>query len=665
MNEPDQERGEGLEARLRAALDARAQTFDAAPDAWARLERRAPRHRRLRWALAALPVALLASFVPALLGGGRGEITANDVNAIHQRLMRDRTAMGERVTLDNPAEGRPLHLWFAKARLGYPELCYVVERSEGPAFGDCGGLRLLSRSVPGWYEGTTQTGGAAVTMDYGVALPEVTAVTGVGANGRGVPGTLLRPAGAPYVIWAVSYPSGEKVSSVRLSGSDGKVLDELSRMILPAARAAERTADRPAGDPLELPEGLVVQPRQVVDGRALRWTRRGAPVGQSSLQPQYLLKEAPVQVRHHQSTVFGVARADVARLTFTGGTGQSTSARAVPDPWNLGLVLFAGQKPDGWDESHRTTAYDAAGRELWHDDWSPPEDPGPERRVSEIVAVPGTADFTHGPVRLWFTEEAGENVLCSSGGVTPIGERHSSCGMNVGGPDSFSLGWTITYLPEPGVKLVYGMAGPGWRGVDAVLPDGRRIPARFLTVPGGPARVWYVRHPLTAEIAAYAIEQKGRRLEDVHFTEPRCRPAKQADGRADGQAHALDSGVTAVLQEGNCATFWKDGRSLPNSFETIPGGRLADTIADERPIRWSSDGDLWYGFTLAGTARIEITLPGGGTGTAVTVPDPWGQGVALFSGSRSDGDTFVPGMTFTGYGPDGAVKWTYEPEGYS
>ncbi|NUR88069.1 MAG: hypothetical protein HOY71_28615, partial [Nonomuraea sp.] len=57
-----------LEERLKAALDARAATFDAAPQAWLEVQRRTPRPRgRARWLLAAVPVVLIALLVPVLL----------------------------------------------------------------------------------------------------------------------------------------------------------------------------------------------------------------------------------------------------------------------------------------------------------------------------------------------------------------------------------------------------------------------------------------------------------------------------------------------------------------------------------------------------------------------------------------------------------------------
>ncbi|MFD0472064.1 hypothetical protein ACFQ0B_30010 [Nonomuraea thailandensis] len=135
-----------LEERLRAAFDARAQTFETSPDAWLRVrERRPRRYRAARLLVAALPVALLAVFVPALLNGDLGRNTAADADAIHQGLMRDRTAVGEQVTVDNPTEGRPLRLWFAKGRLGDPELCYVLERADAEAYG---AARASPRSAP-------------------------------------------------------------------------------------------------------------------------------------------------------------------------------------------------------------------------------------------------------------------------------------------------------------------------------------------------------------------------------------------------------------------------------------------------------------------------------------------------------------------------------------
>ncbi|MFC7714999.1 hypothetical protein [Nonomuraea recticatena] len=62
-----------LEERLRAALDARAQTYETSPTAWLRVqERRRGPLRRWGVVLVALPVALVALLVPVLLGGFQG-----------------------------------------------------------------------------------------------------------------------------------------------------------------------------------------------------------------------------------------------------------------------------------------------------------------------------------------------------------------------------------------------------------------------------------------------------------------------------------------------------------------------------------------------------------------------------------------------------------------
>ncbi|TMR16484.1 hypothetical protein ETD86_25075 [Nonomuraea turkmeniaca] len=649
-----------LEQRLRSALKARASTFEAGPDAWQRVLDRRPRRPRARWALAALPVMLLAVFVPVLLDGGLGRNSAADgADGIYRRLMEGRMPAGESVTLDDPAGGK-LRLWFAKGEMGQPELCHIAERADVEPYGSCGGMMDMGiTSWNGWFEGSTAKGGASRVMDYGVARPGVEAVGAVTKSGQRIPGTLLRPSGAPFLIWTVTYAALDPVSKVVFT-EPGRADREMPRSMM---IRGQLKGEEQAGTAIELAAGLTVGPYKTKNGRSLSWMRQGQPFARTMLERDDPLKDAPVSFFLAGDEAFGVARKDVAkvRITATGGGGTAVATR--PDPWNLGLVLFATGPQAGVTAGYRLTAYDATGKEIWHKDWAPAarREPNYGKQIGDTLILPRTEDFGHGPVRLRFVKSQTEHMLCVSGGVDYDGRKAGGCGSAIfDDPNGFSHDTVNTFLPEPGTTISYGAARPEWEAVDAVLSDGRRIHGAFASAPGAPARVWYVRYPYGTEIAAHVFKVRGRQLEQVWHTRHDCWEATPSEGRA----HALPRGITAALLEENCVRFWKGKKSL-GGFEPIPGGTLKDLIAAERPLEWRQLNTDWHGFTLPGTARVEVALKGGGTATADTMPDPWGQGVVMFAGpvpeKAGKQGIMWPGLRFTGYDAAGRVVWTYKP----
>ncbi|MEV0229361.1 hypothetical protein [Nonomuraea sp. NPDC050786] len=652
-----------LEEHLRSALDARARTFEASPHAWARVMERTPRRPRARWLLAALPAALLAAFVPVLLNGGLGRNTATDPDEVYRQLMRDRTPAGEQVTVDDPAEGRPLRLWFAKGGMGQPELCYITERADANPYGSCGGMLSASISRGGWFEGSTAKDGAARAMDYGVARQDVTAVGAVTKSGAKIPATLLRPEGAPFQIWTVTYAAQDPVSKVVFS-KPGRADYEMPRSALTHGRL---DADQQEGKAVELEGGITVAPYKTKTGRQLVWLRQGETISRTSLEPKYLFQNGPVTYSGTDDLFAGVARKDVAKLRMVVSGQSEVTVDTRPDPWNLGLRLFTISTRKSADTAYTLVAYDAAGKEIWRTEGTPRADePNYGDKVGGTIVLPGTEDFGYGPVRFWFVrskgEPAGQFMLCHSGGVNYDGRRGGGCGSaSFNDPNSFSHSSVDSFRPEPGATVSYGTAPPDWESVDAVLRDGRRIHGGFVSAPGAPARVWYVKYPYGTDVAAHVVKVKGRQLESVYLTSHDCWEAKAPQGRG----HPLTRGITAALVMDNCVRFWKGAKELPGAYEPIPGGKLSSMLAPERPLQWGQEKTDWYGFTLPGTAKVTVTLKGGGTATAETVPDPWGQGVMLFSGAVPEkagrpGITW-PGMRFTGYDAGGRVVWTYRP----
>ncbi|MGI5288683.1 hypothetical protein ACQEVF_35800 [Nonomuraea polychroma] len=632
-----------LEGRLRAAFDAHAQTYEASPDAWARVLARRPRRRPGRLLVAALPAALLAVFVPVLLNGGLGRNTAADPDAIYRQLMRDRTPAGEQVTVDNPTEGKPLRLWFAKARAGYPEVCYIAERAAGDPYGGCSDVPE-QRDV--WFSGSTLREGAATALDWGVATRTVGAVTGITTSGRKITGTLVTPEGAPYRIWTVTYPAQDAMTGVEYADEQGRSIARSSRdMLSPPVGPA-------MGQAMELSDGITVRPHRVKDGAELNWSRNGAHLGGGLATT----RDAPVIVNVRDNLITGYARAGVTRVDVSVSGGGTTSLETRPDPWGLGIVLFAGASPDGDAyQGYRAVAYDTTGKETWRHEEPSREEPGPDTRtIGPVMAVPGT-ESSDRPMRVWFSQHDGDpQMFCASGGASPADRGVTWCAAT-GQEHSFPVQSTTAYLPEPGAVIHFGPARDDWEWVEAVLSDGRRVRAEFLRGEGTPLPFWHVSVPLDAEVGGYVLKVQGQAARPVATFDKAC--GRQASA-SEADRLALSAGITAYLS-GSCMTFWEDGELVPALPGPVPGAKLSAQFDARRPAYWSHGDNAWYGYAPAGTAKVVITLKVGGTATAAAVPDPWGQGVTLFAGLTPKGTDFGEGATLTGYDAHGKEVWTY------
>ncbi|WP_101788409.1 hypothetical protein [Nonomuraea indica] len=650
-----------LERRLRAALEARAQTIEASPHAWQRLQRRTRRRSPARWLLLALPAALVAVFVPILLSGGLGRNSAADPDELYRRLMRDRTPAGETVTLDGPSHGGAVRLWFARGDQGQPEFCRIVERGRQEPYGYCHPLRYSGHSgVLGWYEGTTRADAAAAHAYYGLATANVAQATAVLEGGRTVPARLHRPKGLDVVLWTLELAAGERVSRVEVADAGGR-----RSTVLPGGVARSKNRGAPTGAARELPDGITAR----LYGRdEISWFRHGLEVGAVPLAANRLpeaLGAEPVDVRASRdgALLYGVTREDVARFELT-VAGAPIVVRPTARPWGLRLGVYAATLPDAsfFRMGGQVAAFDAAGEELWRKRIPPSwqEHAAPGRRLGEAFTVPGTEDFTGGPVRLWFEERRGRvRELCHSGGATPEGDLHRGCGEAELGPDSFTYDRVVRHLPLPGSTIAFGPARAGWVSVDAVTADGRRIPGTIVRPEGAPNAAWLVRHPSSERVAAYAFTVRGSRLEEVHPTDPSaCWDATESAAAG----HALPGGLTARLHPGACLKWWKDGKQQPGASQPLPGTTLSSRLTAGRPVEVFLPGErTFYGFALRGTARVVITLKGGGRVSADAAPDPWGQGVALFGGQGPG--PVQQGEKITGYAAGGDVLWTYRLPG--
>ncbi|MET9242118.1 hypothetical protein [Nonomuraea sp. NPDC003709] len=634
-----------LEERLRAAFDARARSYEPDPNAWARIMERRPHRRPARWLLAALPVALLAVFVPALLNGGLGRNTAIDPTGIYQQLMKERTPLGKEASIDNPSEGKPLRIWFARGKLGYPEVCYIVERAAGEPYGACADA-VEWEDVDAWFVGSTLQDGAGTAMDWGLALQDVGAVTGVTKGGQEFQGTVRSLDGAPYRLWTVTYPSQDPMSKIRISNVDGKNLGWWSRdgLFLPEGQ--------PMSAPMELSQGISVQPYRTKEGTRLTWSRHGAELG--SQLPS--ATDPVVTVSPRRNMIIGFARKDVARIEVSFGGGSTASVVTRPDPWNLGVTLFAAMSPsDDRAESRRVTAYDASGKQVWSQDEPGEAAPFEDDKVAgEVMTLPGT-ESSGRPVRVWFTQRTDDgDRFCFTGGPGPSDRGMSGCFISFS-PDSYSFQQATTYLPDPGADIYFGPALAGWESVEAVLHDGQRVRASFLRGAGAPYPVWHVSVPRGTEVGGFIVKAKGKPDKQVPNSNKAC--TRQA-ARSEATPQPLPAGITALLVPG-CAAFWENGEMVPALPGPLPGARLSDLLDAERPVQWASHKTAWYGYAPAGTAKVEFRMKGGATATAEAVPDSWGQNVALFAAPAPKGGAEET-VALTGYDAGGKELWRYE-----
>ncbi|GAA0913023.1 hypothetical protein [Nonomuraea longicatena] len=647
-----------LEERLKAALDARAQTFDADPNAWTRVRRRiAPRARWKRWAPAALPVALIAALAPFLLGGGQPGNPATDPQAVYDRLMKDKTPTGEVLKV----EEAPLRLWTAKGAQGRPELCFLTWHDGGNPYGACDSAVITgAMAVRG--VGAIQTGNEAEILDFGLA--RTTAVRGEATtkDGRTLPVKLHRGQGRPGPIWTLRHRSRDQVTAVRFFDADGGQAGFIY------TKSGFAATQQPTGAELSAAEGVSIRPYRVAgaplpEGDSLQWTRGGRVIGMLPSDPKLQFGNQPVQIFVDDGLVAGAVRKDIAKVEVV-IDGRTVVLTASPDPWKWGVGLLAPVLT-GLDDTAvitETAAFDAKGTELWRKRHPGLPNMEPTEPIGRAVTVPGTEDFSFGPVRLWMakspTAEPGDKLrLCSSGGVTDEGRELQQCIslINPMSPDEVES-TAVSYLPGPGAIVEFGLSRD-YAAAAFVSEDGTRHPVRFLTLEGAPAPIWYSRRPLAADLAVFVYRKRGHQLEEVsdaHLCGQSDTPARPAQ--------SMPSGLVFDMSK-HCLRVWKNGEEQGTDIRAVPGQKLRDSLGEERPVKWHHVGDRWYGVALPGTVRIELKVDNGETLRAQAVPDRLDQDVALFEGAvtgpmaRKRAQNWD--RTLTGYSADGKVLWTH------
>ncbi|GGK67788.1 hypothetical protein Sme01_09080 [Sphaerisporangium melleum] len=383
-----------IEDDLREALRARARSYETDPHAWAEVQRRVTRARRVRWAaLAAVPLcaAALVAGVPLVLSHS-GPDTATTTRRTppaslplpdpsgrwdaYAAQVAKNPPVGGTLAIVDPSNGRPIRLWFTdpSPRQGtgeprYIKLCAATQYAlHGASVAGCPvAVDPVHDGNHAWYAGSTseEWPNTGTLISYGMALPGVADVAAVGRDGSRLPGLIYRPKGAPAAVWTVTYPAGAGVGVFEFTGSDGRVVQRVTPDRAPdslTSAPAERPDAKPAG-------GLVARLHE--DGTLL-WLHDGEVIGATVLTPgrpieDLLTGERPADWRFAQGFWFGLAKAGTAKAEVRYRDGRVVSARAVPDPWKRGFTLFAApaeHEGDVFAEGYTITLYNAHGRRI-------------------------------------------------------------------------------------------------------------------------------------------------------------------------------------------------------------------------------------------------------------------------------------------------------------
>jgi len=185
-----------LETRLRATLGRAATRAPQAPPSFsAELVARSRRRRVRRNAvLAGACVIALATPVAILVTGGTGDpgyvagIATPTVTAPAEPV-----PIGERLTIENPSERRPISFWYARTPSGETVLCHRRLSRTGAGSESCGVKPVDGERAT--EQGDTRTFPPPATgevLHYGSAGPEVARVTAVLKEGGRVTGTIAR-----------------------------------------------------------------------------------------------------------------------------------------------------------------------------------------------------------------------------------------------------------------------------------------------------------------------------------------------------------------------------------------------------------------------------------------------------------------------------------------
>ncbi|MFD1934052.1 hypothetical protein ACFSKW_21540 [Nonomuraea mangrovi] len=608
-----------LEERLRAALDARAATYEASPTAWMKVQQRAGR-RRWAWPviLAALPVALVAVLVPVLLNGGldRQTVTGPPPNPV---------PVGRELVIDNPAENRPMRLWYATDHRGLVVFCHAVQYAGDATQTSCGGnVGAQAMKSAGWFEGTTQSVPPRESvLDYGGARPDVATVTAVTKKGTRVTGAVRRPAGAPFKIWTVVFPATDQVTAYEFAAADGRLLSRVARTV---AMPPEAEQGRPAGAATDLAD-LSVRPYSTPD-RTLIWTLDGRELGLNLVRAKDLMRDMggkpmDVELRVNGGRWFGIARPATAKVELVRKDGKVLRAAVKQDPWKIGVRLFAGEEPVSGDlylEGFALVGYDSSGKELWREDHpadKPAWDPHPP--IGEVVTI--------GEAKVWFSKVTLADGRTWDGLCRSVAGEKTTC-------DAFQpvAAGDAERLPDLG-KSAIGVAGSEVTQVEAVTSGTR---GSVYAPSGAPLKIWVV--PNRGGSERFALRNAEQ---DTVATVGGSAPDKCSVSPPVGQAAALGTWATLTHQDG-CLIIWTDnGRFITEKH------KIDDATYEFR-------SGFLAGYAVVKTAKVELVYDDGSRVTATLTADPWGLGLTLFSARSTNSN---PDADVVGYDAAGKEIW--------
>ncbi|MFC3986073.1 hypothetical protein [Streptosporangium jomthongense] len=372
-----------LEPRLRSALGTAATRAPQAPARFsAEVVLRSRRRRTRRHALVA-GVCVVAVAVPVAVtvtrdtgGGGIAAVVTATPTAFEDPL-RNPDPVGKRLTIDNPSEGRPLSLWYARARNGATVFCRKYTSRTGGGTEFCGEGPVID-GAEATDQGSTESFPPPVTgkvLHYGTAQAGIARVVAVREGGGRATGTLRTPQGAPQAIWTVTVSADEPVTAFEFLDGLGRTVKRIERQppVFPETDA------KPVGSTVEMPGGLVVGLYETPD-RSLIWKLGGRAVAMNTLSPGGPLTDMggrpmKAELREHEDRWFGITGAGTARVALVLRDGTTVTADTRPEPWQAGdFRMFAGTQrrtDDIYAEGFELVGYDRDGAELWREDHGP------------------------------------------------------------------------------------------------------------------------------------------------------------------------------------------------------------------------------------------------------------------------------------------------------
>ncbi|GAA3466906.1 hypothetical protein [Nonomuraea roseola] len=604
-----------LEERLRAALDARAQTYETSPTAWLRVqERRRGPLRRWGVVLVALPVALVALLVPVLLGGFQDR-------QVTMGPPPKPTPVGQALVIDNPAENRPMRLWFARNHEGALVFCRDIQYAGGAGTSGCGDDLARHEGDAAWREGSTESVPPRENvLVYGAARENVAKVTAVTKDGKRLDGALYRPSGAPLQAWTVTHPSTQRIGHYEFAGADGSVL---ARVESQAAMLPESAQGKPAGPAVEM-KGMSVRPYLTPD-RTLIWTRGGREVGLNFVRAKDLMtdmggKRYPVELRVNGDRWFGIARKGTAKVTLARKGGASLEATVRTDPWKVGVSLFAGELPGSGDpylEGFELVGSDSSGKVLWREDHPadrPKWDPHPP--IGEVVTI--------GAAKVWFSKVTLADGRTWDGLCRSVPGKATTC-------DAFQPIAThyAHRLPDLGT-IAIGVAGTG---ITQVTAEKSGTKGTIHAPAGAPLKIWAV--PYQGGMESFNLRDPAG---DLGISIGGVAPSGCSASPPVGRAATLAGGVTVTHQDG-CLIMWREGQQT-----TVE-------MRDFEDATYTHGDEIFAGIAIKGTARVEMVYQDGSRlVAAATTPDPWGLGLVLFStpSKKAEGGALVIGYDAAG-----------------